>query len=56
MPFFCTQVISKFLRLDKGTETGHMATIHAFLRQDQDDEPDTVNYGPSTNNKVEAEL
>lgn len=46
-------MISKFLRLDKGTETGHMATIHAFLRQDQDDEPVTVFYGPSTNNKIE---
>ena len=56
MSSFCIQVISKFLRLDKGTETGHMATIHAFLRQDQDDEPVTVFYGPSTNNKVEAEL
>ena len=33
-----------------------MATIHAFLRQQQDDQPDTVNYGPSTNNKVEAGL
>lgn len=49
-------MISKFLRLDKGTETGHMATIHAFLRQDQDPESNTVTYGPSTNNKVEAEL
>lgn len=49
-------MISKFLRLDKGTETGHMASIHAFLRQDQDAEPNTVTYGPSTNNKVEAEL
>ena len=48
----CIQVISKYLRLDKGTETGHTATIHAFLRQDQDNEPETVFYGPSTNNKV----
>jgi hypothetical protein len=45
------------LRLDKGTETGHMATIHAFLRQHHDEEDnengeDTVHYGPSTNNKV----
>ncbi|XP_073252070.1 uncharacterized protein [Porites lutea] len=50
---YCTKVISKYLRLDKGTETGHMATIHAFLRQDQDNEPETVFYGPSTNNKIE---
>ena len=48
---FFIQVISKYLRLDKGTETGHMATIHAFLRQEQDEEADTVFYGPSTNNK-----
>ncbi|XP_027044929.1 uncharacterized protein LOC113672779 [Pocillopora damicornis] len=47
-----TKVISKYLRLDKGTETGHMATIHAFLRQEQDEEADTVFYGPSTNNKI----
>ena len=40
------------LRLDKGTEIGHMATIHAFLRQEEDEEADTVFYGPSTNNKV----
>lgn len=33
-----------------------MATIHAFLRQDQDDEPDTVFYGPSTGNKVPADV
>ena len=44
------------MRLDKGTETGHMATIHAFLRQGQDAEPNTVTYGRSTNNKVEAQL
>lgn len=49
-------MISKYLRLDRGTETGHMATIHAFLRQDQDNEPDTVFYGPSTNNKVKEHL
>ena len=48
-------MISKYLRLDKGTETGHMATIHAFLRQDQDDEPETVFYEPSTNHKVKTE-
>ncbi|XP_074635510.1 uncharacterized protein LOC141893927 [Acropora palmata] len=48
-----TKVISKYLRLDRGTETGHMATIHAFLRQDQENELGTVFYGPSTNNKIE---
>jgi hypothetical protein len=30
-------VISKHLRLDKGTETGDMATIHIFIRQTQED-------------------
>ena len=48
-------VISSRLRLDKGTETGKMATIHAFLRKDHgdcNDPADTVHYGPSTTNKV----
>jgi hypothetical protein len=50
-------VISKHLRLDKGTETGHMATIHGFLSKGhedaQDHQPeDTVHFGPSTSNKV----
>ena len=50
-------VISNHLRLDKGTETGHMATIHAFLRQhhgegDNVNGEDTVHDGPSTHNKV----
>ena len=48
-------MISKHLRLDKGTETGHMATIHAFIRQaqgDTDEAAGTVRYGPSTSNKV----
>ncbi|KAK3712321.1 hypothetical protein QZH41_017256 [Actinostola sp. cb2023] len=51
-------IISNHLRLDKGTETGHMATIHAFLRQYESEEDDdtaeeTVHYGPSTSNKIE---
>ena len=51
-------VISKNLRLDKGNETGQMATIHGFLRQTHADDQvnqdavDTVQYGPSTSNKV----
>lgn len=48
-------VISNHLRLDKGTETGEMATIHAFVRETQgdiDEAADTVHYGPSTSNKV----
>lgn len=50
-----TKTISSMLRLDKGTETGTMATIHAFLRRnngDMDDPSDTVLYGPSTSNQV----
>ena len=40
--------------MDKGTETGVMATMHAFLRRHHGDtEPcDTVIYGPSTTNQV----
>ena len=48
-------MISKHLRLDKGTETSKMASIHAFVRQTQgdvNDAADTVHYGPSTSNKV----
>eukprot|EP00112_Aurelia_sp_Birch-Aquarium-sp1_P007258 Seg1790.5 transcript_id=Seg1790.5/GoldUCD/mRNA.D3Y31 product="hypothetical protein" protein_id=Seg1790.5/GoldUCD/D3Y31 len=43
------------LRIDKGTERGEMATIHAFLRQGHGDmDPaDTVIYGPSTSNQIE---
>ncbi len=44
-------MISKHLRLDKGAETGDMATIHAFIAQihdDNDEAADTVHYGPST--------
>ena len=49
------RVIASHLRLDKGTETGTMATIHAFLRQhNYDGDPcDTVLYGPSTSNQVQ---
>ncbi|XP_028394391.1 uncharacterized protein LOC114518567 [Dendronephthya gigantea] len=49
-------VISDNLRLDKGTETGHMATIHSYLRQQGDEDingAETVHYGPSTSNKIE---
>ena len=43
------------LRLDKGTETGFMATIHGLLRKDHGDitnAEETVQYGPSKSNKV----
>ena len=42
------------IRIDKGTETGEMATMDAFLRgHHRDMDPlDTVIYGPSTSNQV----
>ena len=52
---FLSQVISDNLRLDKGTETGHMATIHSYLRKHGDaasNGTEAVHYGPSTSNKV----
>ena len=50
-----TRIISSMIRLDKGTETGTMAMIHAFLRGnhgDMDDPCDSIMYGPSTSNQV----
>lgn len=52
-----TKTLPNMIRIDKGTETGIMATIHAFLRRHHNDadglEPtDTVLYGPSTSNQV----
>jgi hypothetical protein len=46
------------LRVDKGTETGVMATTHAFLRINHGDmDPhETVVYGPSTSNQVNSPL
>jgi hypothetical protein len=41
--------------LDKGTETGIMATIHGMAWSITDETvnaEDTVRFGPSTNNKV----
>ena len=50
-----TRLIASHLRLDKGSETTVISTMHAFLRQNHPDdiEPnDTVIYGPSTANQV----
>ena len=49
-----TKMISAMLRLDKGTKTGTMATMHAFLcRRHNDMDPhETVIYGSSTSNQV----
>ena len=45
-----------FLRIDKGTETGKMATVHIYLINKfevMDDPVEAVIYGPSTSNKIE---
>ena len=47
--------IASMLRVDKGKETGVMATMHAYLRQQHGDMDagETVLFGPSTSNQVE---
>ena len=50
-----SKVMASYIRMDKGTETGTMATMHAFLRRNHEDitdAGDTVLYGPSTSNRV----
>ena len=50
-----TKVIPNYLRIDRGTETGVMATIHTYFRSkhgDLDDPVGSVVYGPSTSNKI----
>ena len=60
--YYCFYVfIRNHLRLDKGTETGSMAAIHAFVRQygseeDKNAAEETLHYGPSTSNKVRTVL
>ena len=44
------------IRVDKGTETAILATMHSYLRSqhgDLEDATDSVMYGPSTQNKIE---
>ena len=44
------------IRVDKGTETIVLATMHTYLRSQQgdlEDASDSVMYGPSTQNKIE---
>lgn len=44
--------------VDRGTETGLMATIHSYLRAqygDVDDDTECVFYGPSTKNTGKIE-
>ena len=50
-----SRVLSSYMRLDKGTETGTMATMHAYLHQFNaaiTNPCDTVIYGPSTSNQI----
>ena len=53
-----TKTIARIIRVDKGTETVDMVTMHAYLRQHhQDMDPDeTVIYGPSTANQVQCTI
>ena len=54
-----SRVMPNFLRVDKGTETGTMGTMHAFLRSkhgDLEDPTDSVRYGPSTSNQVKPPI
>lgn len=49
-------VLPRTLRVDRGTETDVMATVHCFLREkhgDLENATDAVLYGPSTQNKIE---
>ena len=48
--------MSRYLRIDKGIETGKMTIMHTFLVSDTDlfyDPTDSIVYGPSTTNKIE---
>ena len=48
-------VLSCRLKLEKGTETGIMATIHGFLRSrhgDAENAEESLQYRPPTGNKV----
>ena len=49
-----TRTMASYLRMDRGTETGILATMHAFLRRHHGDVDPlaTVIYGPSTSNQV----
>ena len=48
------RIIALIIRIDKGTETGDVATLHAYLRRNHRDinPQDTVVYGKSTSNQV----
>lgn len=49
----------RLLGIDKGTETGKMSTLHAFLPNKDEmmkDPEDSIIYGPSTTNKLEKRV
>ncbi|XP_028394479.1 uncharacterized protein LOC114518673 [Dendronephthya gigantea] len=51
-----SSVLPNYIRIDKGTETTTMSTIHAYLRSQQGDleEPaDSILFGPSPSNQIE---
>ena len=51
-----SQRMPVYIRIDRGTETGKLATVHAFLINKQRPETDGTHfvlYGPSTTNKIE---
>lgn len=53
---FYLLVLPDRIRVDRGTETGIMATIHSYLRAlfgDVEDGTECVLYGPSTQNNIE---
>ena len=49
-------VLPENIRIDRGTETDIMRTMHCFLRDKHgnlEDATESVLYGPSTQNKIE---
>ena len=49
-------MLPRNLQVDRGTETGKMATIHVFLLNRHgimDDPTDSIIYGRSTSSKIE---
>ena len=53
---FDTEMLPVNLRMDRGTETGKMATIHVYLLNQHrlmEDPADSIIHGPSTSNKIE---
>ena len=55
-PLYESERMPVYIRIDRGTETGKHATVHAFLinkQRPEADGTDFVLYGPSTTNKIE---